>query len=881
MRSPGLWKQPGLFAFLEGWSVRQPRALAVGIKTALLLKAADDKDVIHFLSDQLTVDAGNRKSVVTVARTGRFYDPRYGDFELTQQMFSDIIRNFNDGVYGQKIFYDVAHKPEDGNAGEITRLFIDRNKLRAEVEWTQFGQEAILDRGFVYSSAEIHPDYQSNEYDGNDERQRFGATLLGAGLVTRPCIKNLDKIELSESSLHDCATYISDSLARKLLEESTVEKYIKMLKQRLAAIKKLTEQQASQIIAMAEQALENEKDETRAKAFVEKLEDTAKSLSESGNQGPVSFSLNQTGLDEAGVKKLFQQLQDEQAKTAKQQKEALDARVKQFNEAIDKAEGLDDSVRTELKKTAELISADMSEAQVTKLAEQQITLGNSMVSQDQLMQLGFTGTPAGAVQGQADKTGALKLADTIQTGLRNTNEYVTGQLKILAEDKLPPFCKRVLSEFDRQNAAGLQQEAMLFSGNNNTMSNVDLPLGVQREVIREALSDLRILELVQTLTDFQAQATTQIPYEQRNAGGIPNQGIVYENQGIHKVSVSQKMELAYVLPMKIAFELSNELIHFSKVSNINWDAWGRNVASAARVMRELITVRIANEIQRVSDSHMAADVSNESVASQLASGPATFKLAQFPLVREHQQYDLQGNTVGNKENPITLMLDGSEVKPFDGTGEQAPGSYYVVSNFNQGLLAIVDETGAVKSDLAPSTAIISYSYATNIVKVDSDVPDGLSEEKHLNKLLRAVGRRKAIMKDDRFVSPDFLMMSNTLNDTCTNAEEFVSTLKRNGTDTTVTGDLESIKSLPAFSTNTPGIHLGDERIQMGMRNALTYTICKPFALSEVQEARDSNGQLKGGKEVYGEEYNCIHSPKAIRNRFTAVLFYSQSQRDAL
>ncbi|MBJ6930568.1 hypothetical protein JG641_18495, partial [Vibrio cholerae] len=91
-----------------------------------------------------------------------------------------------------------------------------------------------------------------------------------------------------------------------------------------------------------------------------------------------------------------------------------------------------------------------------------------------------------------------------------------------------------------------------------------------------ALSDLNVLQLVQTLTDFSASATTQIPYENRDVSALMGDGIVFERGSIPKVKNSQRMDLAYVLPMKVAFEVSNELMHFSKSSVINWDAWGRN-----------------------------------------------------------------------------------------------------------------------------------------------------------------------------------------------------------------------------------------------------------------------------------------------------------------
>lgn len=60
------------------------------------------------------------------------------------------------------------------------------------------------------------------------------------------------------------------------------------------------------------------------------------------------------------------------------------------------------------------------------------------------------------------------------------------------------------------------------------MTNTTLPYGVVREVIRESLHDLNVLNLVRTLTDFTAQQTTQIPYEKRQTTEIVNSGIVSE-----------------------------------------------------------------------------------------------------------------------------------------------------------------------------------------------------------------------------------------------------------------------------------------------------------------------------------------------------------------
>jgi hypothetical protein len=51
-------------------------------------------------------------------------------------------------------------------------------------------------------------------------------------------------------------------------------------------------------------------------------------------------------------------------------------------------------------------------------------------------------------------------------------------------------------------------------------------------------------------------------------------------------------------------------MHFTRSSAINWDAYARNVESNARVMRELIAMRICNELQRSADAYGAVEVTN-------------------------------------------------------------------------------------------------------------------------------------------------------------------------------------------------------------------------------------------------------------------------------
>ena len=130
---------------------------------------------------------------MTVTRTGTFTDPRYGSFDITPAMLAQMVANFEARVLGQDVFIDVAHDHSAGAAGQVLKLAVEGTRLRALVQWTEFGIDAVRKRGFSYLSADYHEDWRDNE-----KGLPHGVVLLGAGLTTRPVIKHLDRVQLAE-----------------------------------------------------------------------------------------------------------------------------------------------------------------------------------------------------------------------------------------------------------------------------------------------------------------------------------------------------------------------------------------------------------------------------------------------------------------------------------------------------------------------------------------------------------------------------------------------------------------------------------------------------------------------------------------------------------
>lgn len=832
----------------------------------------------------------DNRSVEQLARVIRAKHRQYGEVKLDQQTFQSFIENFNNNAYGQDLFIDVAHRPEDGAAGEIKRLFTEGDALLAEIEWTPRGAKAIKEDGFRYFSIDFHDNYEDPETN-----KQHGPTLFGAALVTRPFIKRMRPVQGRMFFSEDRRLWVPGYLS--VSKGGDMEKWLKKLREALAKYN-LAEGVIKQVVeAFKTQAKELGEDEAALEAAFGVYDKMGKALGEQIGGQEVTVKLDDlpdfsggggnkgagTQLTQEDIDKLLQKKLDERDRKAREAKEEEERKLSEvnasFEKQLDEAEGLSDETRESLKKDWNpMLSGDMSEDQVKKLAEKVIKAGHEIERSRKLTEMGYE-LPGGAGQyiQMGDEPVGKRLGADLRKRLGNSAE---GRLSLPDEDKCSPFVKKVLATFDHRNAKRLEQESKVLAGDGSTnIGDGDFPVAAQRQVILESLSDLRFLDLVQTNVDPQATVTTQIPYEERNTSQVRNGGRVYEGKPIPAAGVTQKMDIAYIEPRKISMLMSNEMMHFSRASRIDWDAWARNIASNARLMRELVTADIANSYLRAADSYLASEVVDEDLEPQFDGATSEMKLANFPLVRPHQQHDMQGNTVGSADNPISLSLAGSTVEEWDGTGDQAAGTYYKVTSYNLGKIQFVDEAGDPVTPADTTTSTITYWYATNVVKFDLDTPSGEEYEKHLNGLLHRIGRRKALLADERFVRPNFVISSHTLHQTVSEAEQFTVRGARGGTGADSEGMVDQVKGIPAWATNEPGIDLGDERLLIGERGTMGYTIAKAFQVGDPFEAVDSaTGRPTGQKIAYGEEYSALKVPDPIRDRLTSVLAYSATGR---
>lgn len=876
-----------------------------------LLDEGEQTGTHYFLLAQLRDEppkAGSR-SVEQIARVLSADHPWHGEVKLTSETFQSFITNFENDTWGQEVYLDLNHMPSHGVLAKFTKLFMQGDALMCELEWTQFGVDEYERTGFRYFSIDF-----TDQFRDPETGTKYGALLFGAGLVPRPFIKRMPKAagptagaarpeSLTRFSLDDGREgFVPPWL--QLSTEIPMKAFIKKLKDKLIALK-LADAVIAKIVTAAEAAatkLGDQATDAQIMALLPVFEAVGEQTAQQFGDANVTITIPDVNINapsggqqlsdadiDAKVAAKVKQLQDESAAASKQLADSLDAKRKTFNDAIDAAEGIPDDIKTRLKDTTgKAITPDMTDEAVKTLSDAAIEMGNQAVVGQ--MRLGLGMIPGAGAGGNGNTTSilmgadnsAMKLHADIQGHLRGSTAHVAHELRL--EDpqefaKRMPGAAKVLALFDQNNAHRLSDESKRFADGRTDTSHTELPAGWQRQVIQEALSDLNILNAVTVRTDPNATSTTDIPYEYRDKSAIRNHGRVYERQPIHRAGVIQKMDTAYIQPIKLALEITNEVRIFSRTSGINFDAYARNVAGNARAVRELVQWHIANELQRAADTYGAMAITNEDVAAKLDGSNDTIKLAQFPLVRPHQDYNLRGETIGSVANAIVIDFGGTPVLEWDGSGTQAAGTYYRVVNYNLAYIQFVDESGdPVTPDEAAAT--ISYSYSTNVAKFDLD--EGATElSLHLNGIIRAIGSRKAVMSSDRFVMPTMGICSPTLQDTISNAKNFEANSRRPDADMTAAGVVDMIKQINFWNTNAPDLDLGDERILLGQAGLLNYVVKQPFVTGAPYEIHDSTGAPLGTKGAYGEEYSAIKVPGPTNERLTSVIAYSATARAAV
>lgn len=819
-----------------------------------------DGRLVRFVSESIRLGEDQPTSWVTVTRTGEFSDPRYGKFSITPAMLAEMVKNFTGKAYGQDIFIDVAHKPENGAAGKVVALAVEGDRLRAKVEWTPMGVEAVRAKGYAYLSAEYHENWRDNEA-GNPH----GCVLLGAGLVTRPCIKRLDPVQLSEAD-GESVLLLHPKLLNDLISEvkDTMKKHLEELKKQLEA-KGLSEAAIAAVISLAEKAMAGMTDDAQMKALCEAFAADAKKLTEGG---PVTVNVA-GGLTAADVAAAVAKQLAERDDAAKKLAETQAGNVKLLGEQIaELGKALSEDTRKELiDGLTPAITAEMSAPAIKALAEVQVKMAEKAEANKQLAASGFHFR--GNAHITVDSTNeVLKLQETIDRRLGITPPKESPNAELV---------KKVLAQFDAERGAELSREHKHLAAGDGIISDVSVPAIFERTVIREALYPLVALQFVNVGTSEFAVAA-QIPYSYRDVTAAGRDSTrKYEGQGIARAGIKQAMETAYPIPQKLAFEVSDELRYLTGAGRIDFDATAENVRNASRIIGEDLERLILNECVNAGDE-FAVSAGNDTLTATVNGTNKVFVTSNFPVVRPRKVFDLQGNQVGTTVNPIVVTLNSIVRQEYDGSGTQSAGTYYTM-DYNLGEIRFVSETGASVTPTNAWPLTVTYSYTTNVTKFDTDLGSLKVGEKWDDFIYR-YGLRRSVLEDQRFYRANFGLMSGTVHEQVLLANQFAAINDRGNTSVSGAGDLGSIRSVPNFKSFAPGLQLGDTRVLIGERGNTRFRMAKPWQMGELQDQKDVNGRFTGKKEAYGDQFIFLHTPSQLKGCYSSVVLYSATGRVA-
>jgi hypothetical protein len=440
-------------------------------------------------------------------------------------MLGQMVDNFNKRVLGQDVFIDVSHKPSDGAAGKVLKLSVESGKLRALVEWTPFGMDAIKQRGFTYLSAEYHEAWKDNE-----KQQPHGCVLLGAGLTVRPVIKHLEPVQLSDD--YDHATPVRVAISPSLLKELSEHSMNKHLLKLLAILSTIgfteaTGKPFADMLTFALAGLDPEKDEAKCLAAVDTVKATAEAAmaqikTAGGDPKHVTIQLAAPQVDVAGA--VAKALADQAAAQAAGAT-AMAGKLKLLSDTI--AEGDKTLTPEGVKKFADdyapMVTALTTDEQVKHLASLAVKQAQELGAARKLAGLGYV-PASGSVHISVDGTNGIRsLQETIDQRLGlvegNVDRFDRTGKKLLAANK--ELAEKALAEFDAAHGARLLAEHKALAAGTGTVSDVAVPAIVERTVLREALYNLVSLGLMDAGTAPFA-AVFQVPYSYRDlaAAGV-------------------------------------------------------------------------------------------------------------------------------------------------------------------------------------------------------------------------------------------------------------------------------------------------------------------------------------------------------------------------
>lgn len=160
-------------------------------KSAEEIARMSDLDFAVVVSEKYTIEMADynleeNKFKHLVMPFDKFYDPRYGELEFTEEMAKKILENFESGYPSYDPPLNIEHAKEHGRVGKVVGLEMREDGLYAEFELTEDGKQMLAKERFGYLSPEIILDYVDKVKSSEDNVVTVGPVLVGVALTNTP-----------------------------------------------------------------------------------------------------------------------------------------------------------------------------------------------------------------------------------------------------------------------------------------------------------------------------------------------------------------------------------------------------------------------------------------------------------------------------------------------------------------------------------------------------------------------------------------------------------------------------------------------------------------------------------------------------------------------
>lgn len=132
-----------------------------------------------------------------VMKVGMFKHPKHGMLEITPEVLSNMVINFNEKIRGVDIAWDYFHEFNGIASGWPIKLETRQNgtELWAETDWTPEAQRRLAEKELKYFS----PDF-AFEWEHPESGKVYKHVLFGGGLTNRPFLKDMKAIVANEQT---------------------------------------------------------------------------------------------------------------------------------------------------------------------------------------------------------------------------------------------------------------------------------------------------------------------------------------------------------------------------------------------------------------------------------------------------------------------------------------------------------------------------------------------------------------------------------------------------------------------------------------------------------------------------------------------------------